>query len=270
MPETAEPALTISPTVVFHGSRDLPRVSLTFDACQDRGPVTGFDRPIIDILSDTGTPATLFLSGLWIRHHPQETAELAANPLFELGNHAWSHPDFERIDRGTMVREITDTQTLIARYTGHEPVLFRFPYGRYSATALETVTGHGLVPVQWDVEPGDPGPDVSVADILHTVERRTQNGSIIILHMNGNGQQTAEALAYVIRSLRQRGFDLVTVSQLLEGHAGPKMSGPVCIYGNMHYNTPAVFTAPPASHLGAGCAWASDYFCIVAQRCGCG
>ena len=220
VPEAVSPTLSISPTVVFHGSRDKPLVALTFDACQDRGAVTGFDRPIIDILTGTGTPATLFLSGLWIKHHPGETAELAANPLFELGNHSWSHPDFEHIDDAAMVREIVDTQTLIAQYSGREPTLFRFPYGRYSAAAVEIVAAQGLLAVQWDVEPGDPGPDVSVADILSTVERQTQNGSIIILHMNGNGRQTAEALAYVIRSLRERGYGFVTVSQLLEEAAG--------------------------------------------------
>ncbi|MHB8928080.1 MAG: hypothetical protein ACYC9Q_10570 [Bacillota bacterium] len=38
---------------------------------------------------------------------------------------------------------------------------------------------------------------------------------MIIFHINGGGVHTAEALPEVIRGLRQRGFELVTVSELL-------------------------------------------------------
>jgi peptidoglycan/xylan/chitin deacetylase (PgdA/CDA1 family) len=54
------------------------------------------------------------------------------------------------------------------------------------------------------------------------VQRGARNGSIIIMHANGRGWHTAEALPQIIAFLRGRGFELVTVSELL----GPAPSSP--------------------------------------------
>jgi len=47
------------------------------------------------------------------------------------------------------------------------------------------------------------------------VQTRVQNGSIIIMHANGRGWHTAEALPQMIEYLQRNGYTLVTVSQLL-------------------------------------------------------
>ena len=70
--------------------------------------------------------------------------------------------------------------------------------------------------IQWDVVTGDPDRNVLAADIVDNVRRGAKNGSIVIMHANGRGWHTAEALPQVIDLLRQRGFELVTVSKLLQ------------------------------------------------------
>jgi peptidoglycan/xylan/chitin deacetylase (PgdA/CDA1 family) len=44
---------------------------------------------------------------------------------------------------------------------------------------------------------------------------RARNGSIIVMHMNGRGWHTAEALPGIIDELRRQGFTLTTVSDLI-------------------------------------------------------
>ncbi len=210
------PALPpIEPTLVTHGDRSLPYVALTFDACQSADHPAGYDEAIIKILAATGTPATLFLGGRWMQWHPTQTQALAANPLFELGNHSWSHPDFTRISPEEMSTEIRRTQDIMVQLTGRQPTLFRFPFDAYTDEALAVVGQHGLRAVQWDVVTGDPDPHVSTRAIVNVVTGQAQNGSIVIMHMNGEGRHTAEALPVIIERLHAHGYTFVTVSQLL-------------------------------------------------------
>jgi peptidoglycan/xylan/chitin deacetylase (PgdA/CDA1 family) len=209
------PLPPLDPTLVTHGDRSLPAIALTFDACQTVDEPTGYDEAIIKILTDTGTPATLFLSGLWMQWHATQTRALAANPLFELGNHSWGHPDFTKISPAAMSAEILQTQAIMANLASRQPTLFRFPYDVYTDKALAVVGGHGLRAVEGDVITGDPDPRVSAQIIIETVTAQAHGGSIVFMHMNGRGWHTAEALPVIIKQLRARGYTFVTVSQLL-------------------------------------------------------
>jgi peptidoglycan/xylan/chitin deacetylase (PgdA/CDA1 family) len=215
-PRFAPRLLPVEPALVSHGDRSLPYIALTFDACQTADRPAGYDEAIIGILTETGTPATLFLGGLWMQWHPGQTKALAANPLFELGNHSWSHASFARISPEEMSSEILWTQNIMYRLTGQQPTLFRFPYDAYTAEALAVVGQHGLHAVRWDVVTGDADQHTSAQAIVNVVTAQAENGSIVIMHMNGRGWHTAEALPAVIGQLRGAGYIFVTVSQLLE------------------------------------------------------
>jgi peptidoglycan/xylan/chitin deacetylase (PgdA/CDA1 family) len=214
-PDKLPPLPPLGPTLVTHGDRSLPAVALTFDACQTVDEPTGYDEAIIKILTDTGTPATLFLGGLWMQWHTTQTRALAANPLFELGNHSWGHPDFTKISPAAMSAELLQTQAIMANLTGRQPTLFRFPYDVYTDKALAVVGEHGLRAVEGDVITGDPDPRTSAQAIVETVTTQARGGSIVFMHMNGRGWHTAEALPVIIKQLRARGYTFVTVSQLL-------------------------------------------------------
>ncbi len=209
------PLPPLAPTLVTHGDRSMPAIALTFDACQTVDEPTGYDEAIITTLTDTGTPATLFLGGLWMQWHTTQTQALAANPLFELGNHSWGHPDFAKISPAAMSAEILQTQAIMANLTGRQPTLFRFPYDVYTEKALAVVGGHGLRAVEGDVISGDPDPRTSAQAIVETVTTQAHGGSIVFMHMNGRGWHTAQALPVIIKQLRAKGYTFVTVSQLL-------------------------------------------------------
>jgi peptidoglycan/xylan/chitin deacetylase (PgdA/CDA1 family) len=85
----------------------------------------------------------------------------------------------------------------------------------YNESTLQVVASRGLYTIQWDSVTGDPDPTFDAATILSEVQRTVQNGSIIIMHGNGRGWHTAEALPLVIDYLKDKGYTLVTVSQLI-------------------------------------------------------
>jgi peptidoglycan/xylan/chitin deacetylase (PgdA/CDA1 family) len=69
--------------------------------------------------------------------------------------------------------------------------------------------------VQYDLASGDPDPAATAERLVRTVAQRARNGSIVVMHMNGRGWHTAEALPVIIDDLRRRGFELTTVGDLI-------------------------------------------------------
>lgn len=199
-----------------NGDRSEYKVALTFDVCQSEGDLAGFDTAIIQVLNETKTPATFFLGGLWMRDHQKETIELSNNPLFELGNHSWSHKDFSAITNDEMQKEILLTQQFMYNLVGYQTNLFRLPYGTYTDESLNIINDQGLYIIQWDDVSGDPDPNVNAENMTSWVLQQVQPGSIIIMHANGRGWHTAEALPRIIQSLNEQGYAIVTVSELLK------------------------------------------------------
>lgn len=219
--------------VVFHGLRDKHVVALTFDADMTPGMEeelrsgrvrSYYDPRIIDFLTRTQTKATLFLSGMWIEMYPEVTKQLAANPLFELSNHSYSHPSFSgtcyglrQISADSDAEEIEKTQELLKQVAHVENTFFRFPGGCYSQENVEIVRKAGLRVIDWDVV-GSDAFNNNAGIISQNVLNRVQNGSIVVLHMMGppNAPRTAEALPEIVATLRERGYVFVTVSELLD------------------------------------------------------
>lgn len=219
---TETPRPDIAPTLphtdvhfIYHGDRERPYVALTFDLCQKPELPSWFDHGIYEVLTKYDVPATFFMGGDWMRTHVDETLLLAANPKFELGNHSWSHPDLPGLSEETISSEIVKTQDMLYKLTGRQSKLFRLPAGLYDDLTLSVIAWHGLYTIQWDVETGDPDPTIDAERLNWAVQTRVQNGSIIIMHANGRGWHSAEALPQIIEYLQAQGYTLVTVSQLL-------------------------------------------------------
>ena len=103
--------------------------------------------------------------------------------------------------------------------------LFRFPYGACNPQAIRAVNDAGLVAIQWDLSTGDPSPGTSAQAIISAMNR-AKPGSIIIAHANGRGYHTAAAMPAAIAGLKAKGYEFVTVSELLA--AGRPVVEPIC------------------------------------------
>ncbi|GFK94297.1 Bifunctional xylanase/deacetylase [Fundidesulfovibrio magnetotacticus] len=208
-------------------------VALTFDLCELSDQRAGYDGALVDVLRAHGAAATFFLSGRWMRSHPERTLQLMADPRFEIGSHAWTHGNFAVLSRERMREQLDWTQAQYEQARDELEALaaakgmpeaaaaapksirvFRFPYGRCRPEALEMLAGMGLAAVQWDVNTMDAGkraPEAIARDVL----RLARPGSIVLAHGNGNGHGTAKALESILPELKARGYRFVTVSDLL-------------------------------------------------------
>jgi peptidoglycan/xylan/chitin deacetylase (PgdA/CDA1 family) len=200
--------------VIEHGSRDSRKIALTFDACPTTLP-DEYDEKVIDVLLRKNTPATLFLSGRWVEKNPEKVKSLAARPQFEIANHAFWHPHLLEKDDDRILRELKRTQAIIKKMTGGTPRYFRPPYGEVDERVAAIAQKAGLSTIQYDIASGDPDAGLSPQRIIKSILRDAKGGSIIVFHMNRKGVHTAEVLPDIIDGLRERGFTLVTVGELL-------------------------------------------------------
>ncbi|MFG1396813.1 polysaccharide deacetylase family protein [Roseixanthobacter pseudopolyaromaticivorans] len=210
---------------------DLPAgvklVALTFDLCEASGEVSGYDGALVDYLRAEKVPATFFGGGKWILSHPDRAAQILADPIFEMGNHTWSHANLAVKTGEAMSRQVDDADTAfgLARANAAQagcmlekvparPALFRFPYGSCSVESMSHVNETGHLAIQWDVDSADPaflGANLMAQNMLRAI----RPGSIVLMHANGRGKHTAEALKLLIPALRAKGYGFVTVSDLI-------------------------------------------------------
>jgi peptidoglycan/xylan/chitin deacetylase (PgdA/CDA1 family) len=228
-PDAARSLRSVDP---FDGQK---LVALTFDLCEQAGEVTGYDGELVDGLRAEGAKATFYAGGKWMQSHPERAMQLMADPLFELGNHAWTHGNLRLLQGREVAEQVLWTQAEYERlrdrlltlpcaapFTAHDsgriapaPATFRFPYGTCNADSLRAVAAAGLYPVQWSIVTGDPAKGQTAAQIVKTVLAQVRPGAIVVAHGNGRGWHTAEAMKTLIPALRQQGYRLVTVSELL-------------------------------------------------------
>lgn len=234
-------------------------LALTFDLCEGPFEVAGYDGRVIDYLRREKVPATLFASGKWLMSHPKRAQQLLADRLFELGGHGWAHKNFRRLSAVQMKKEIAltlkafahvksstttticsaDDETLASpqAFPYKDMRLFRFPYGVCTPQALKAVNEAGQLAIQWSVVSGDPAPLQSARRMARVVLQRVRPGSIVVMHANGRGWNTAKALPLIVPQLRAMGYRFVTVGDLLK--AGQPLTKKRCYENrpgdNRHY-----------------------------------
>jgi peptidoglycan-N-acetylglucosamine deacetylase len=131
-----------------------------------------------------------------------------------VGDHTWSHPNVSA--GGSFARnQILMAAGAIRQAThGFEPCLFRAPYGAVSHALISLAGSLGFKTIQWDIDPRDwarPG----VGAIYGNVVANAHPGAIVIQHDGGGDRsETIAALPQEIQTLRRRGYQFVTITQL--------------------------------------------------------
>ena len=169
--------------------------------CPTRAPVE-LDERIVDELVTAHAKATFFVSGRWAKAKPDVVRHLAAEPLFEIGNHTFRHPHLIRADDAHVREELASTQELLRSLTGRTPTTWRPPFGEVDDRIAGIAAGIGLVTIEYDVISGDPIPTATATSLVHAVLLHAKAGSIIVMHANHRRFPTAAAVPQIIAGLR--------------------------------------------------------------------
>ena len=214
-----------------YGARE-KRVAITFDD----GPDPDYTPKILDVLKREHAEATFFLIGSEVQKYPG-LAKRIYQEGHGIGNHTFTHPDISDLSKGYMALELNLTERLFASKLGVKPLYFRPPYSidqepdiAEQVRPLEVVQELGYTTVGSKIDPNDWQRGRTVEQILNSVLRQTETeatkgcearpplycGSIILLHDGGGDRSaTVKALPAIIDGLRSRGFQIVSVEELL-------------------------------------------------------
>lgn len=187
------------------------RLALTFDD----GPNPHNTPPLLDLLAEHGAHATFFLVGSKIDDGRGSLVEQIAAGGHEVGNHSYAHdPGVLRLELPALA-DLARANDAIEQACGVRPALFRPPFGRRLRPLSAVAETLGLRTVAWSVDARD-WRDGEPRAVARRIARAARPGAIVLLHDGGPPRPSVvEGTALALTELRRRGFELVTVSELL-------------------------------------------------------
>lgn len=189
---------------------DKPMVALTFDD----GPSTGATNRILDTLEKYGVVATFFDVGYRVERYPEVTQREQALGC-EIGSHSYDHKNFSTLTASQIQADHAKTDAIFQKVIGKTPTLFRPPYGSINATVQQN-SPYSVV--TWSVDTLD-WKSRNADSILATIQKEGNlDGKVILMH--GIYDSTADAVQKLVPSLLEQGYQLVTVSEMIQYHIG--------------------------------------------------
>lgn len=200
------------------GDRELPiycvdtpdkKIALSFDAAWGNEDTA----KILEILANNDVKVTFFMTGGWVESFPDDVKAIYAAG-HDLGNHSENHKDMPKLSDEQQKEELSKVHEKVKELTGYEMFLFRPPYGSYNNNLVINAKSLGYYTIQWDVDSLD-WKNYGVQSIIDTVcnHKHLGNGTIILCH-NG-AKYTAEALDTMIKTLKDKGYEFVPISELI-------------------------------------------------------
>lgn len=208
-------------TTAFYS--DAKEVALTLDACGGSARSSQYDSELIEFLIARQIPATLFINARWIDTNPEIFARLAANPLFEIGNHGTAHRPLSVSGKsvynipGTasaeeVIREIGGNSEKIRQLSGKAPRFFRSGTAYYDDEAVRIARKQGVEIAGFAIV-ADAGATLSRDEVARRI-LGAKSGDIIIAHMNHPESGTREGIIEAVTKLQAQGFRFIRLGEV--------------------------------------------------------
>lgn len=199
------------------------RVALSFDD----GPHPSRTPQVLDILAAEGAVATFYVLGERVRSHP-EIVRRAVAEGHAIGNHSWDHPDLGKLDAAQVRSQVDRCHAAVVDATGEGPTSLRPPYGSPffggSSARKERVTdacaAHDYPCVLWTVDTRDWAHASDPDAILEELDDQLRAGRGGVVLMHDIHAQSVKVLPGVIAKIRERGFRIVPLKELLDERFG--------------------------------------------------
>jgi peptidoglycan/xylan/chitin deacetylase (PgdA/CDA1 family) len=173
------------------------------------------------VLEELAIPATFFMVGRNVRDH----CDLVENRLggHEVGNHSWAHRDLATMDLQGIQDDLRQTHAIIRDRLGRTPTLMRPPFGHLGGSTVLAADSLGYDLVLWDRQMHERRFSDDSAGQAKDIVDSVRPGSIILAHDAGDKRRLVAlgALKEIVTGLKARGFEFVTVSDLIADAARP-------------------------------------------------
>lgn len=197
--------------VVYKAANKDMKIALTFDD----GPHPKWTAEILDILEEYNIKTTFFVIGKNAELYP-DIVKREIDEGHEIGNHSYSHIFLNKRENETIENELSTVSSMISDSYNTEISIIRPPGGLFDKNLEKYALANNCSIVLWSVDTLD-WKHSSPESIIENILSNTSSGDIILMHDFISGSSpTPEVLRSVIPVLIERGFEFVTVSELLK------------------------------------------------------
>ncbi|MBQ3040831.1 MAG: polysaccharide deacetylase family protein [Clostridia bacterium] len=187
------------------------KIALTFDD----GPHPRLTPKILGILDKYSVKATFFVIGQNAKYYPKQL-EMIIDNGHEIGNHTYSHKILKFLKKSEIEKELLDAEKQIKEIKDCEINLIRPPCGLYDDNLEQIARNRDDKIVLWAIDTLD-WEHTSTNVMVKNVLRNIKDGDIILFHDYVSGEyNTPRALEILIPILLEKGYEFVTVSELLQ------------------------------------------------------
>lgn len=186
-----------------------PMVALTFDD----GPYAPVGNRIMDCAEQYGGRVTFYVVGNRVNSYKSEIQRMYANG-HEIGNHTQDHKYLQKLGPQEIRQQVEACNQAVAAITGEAPKTVRLPGGGKNSTVLANISQPIVL---WDVDTLD-WKTRNAASSVQTVLNQVKDGSVVLMHELYNA--SGDAAVTIIPALVERGYQLVTVSELAQFRGG--------------------------------------------------
>ena len=166
---------------------------------------------MLAVFRNKNVKATFFITGRFARKFP-ETVQLIAKEGHEIGNHGYSHPHADSLSLEQNKKEIGDTEKILRDLGITVSKIFAPPYGEHKPHVVAAAEALGYKTIMWTADTVDwQNPSAEV--IKQRILAKADNGVIVLMHPK---KCTLDALPGLIDSLKEKGFSLKTVSEIIQ------------------------------------------------------
>jgi peptidoglycan/xylan/chitin deacetylase (PgdA/CDA1 family) len=189
-------------------------VALTFDD----GPDPTYTPTVLRLLAQADAKATFFLIGQHAQAQPALVRDEVAAGM-QIGDHTWSHPHLTALSATAATSEVEHGRRALQAAGAGAIQLFRAPYGLITPEELAVVESQGLTTVHWSLALDRWTDWADPVAAARSIADEIRPGDIVLAHDARDGgigrASTVRIVQALLPLLHQRGYELVTVSELL-------------------------------------------------------
>lgn len=197
---------------------DKPMIALTFDD----GPSKTTPK-ILALLDQYDGRATFCMVGNRVKQY-SDIVDQVVEQGSEIASHTWDHKKLTSLSKSEIKNELESTNKAIESAGGEQPLFLRPPYGSVNSEIESVAKELNMAIVNWSIDTLD-WKTRNAKETYAAIMKNVKDGSIILCH--DLHKETGDAMEQVIPELVKRGYQLVTVSELLSAKGNEIETGKV-------------------------------------------
>jgi peptidoglycan/xylan/chitin deacetylase (PgdA/CDA1 family) len=173
---------------------------------------------MLDTFAEKGVRTTFFLMGWWAERNPEIVQRIGAE--HEVASHGHAVFDLTSVSDTAVVADLERADAVISGLIGRSTRPLWSPSAGYRDARVRGIAANlGYRPIYWTIDSGDWQVDATAEGVLRKVLDNAVNGAIVVLHFESQRTRTSTAavLPTMIDVLRERGYRLVTITELVTG-----------------------------------------------------